>query len=75
MRKRNDQPYMTENDLPMVLTIPEVAKFLRIGESKAYEIAQNPTFPAFRIGRVVRVGRDELLAWWEREMRSTRNAV
>ncbi|WP_425622940.1 helix-turn-helix domain-containing protein [Brevibacillus borstelensis] len=74
MKKRIDQPYLSKNDLPMVLTIPEVARFLRIGESTAYELAQNPNFPAVRIGRVVRVGRDELIAWWEREMSSSRNA-
>jgi excisionase family DNA binding protein len=68
MRKRKDQPYLSEEDLPMVLTIPEVAKFLRIGESTAYELAQNPTFPAVRIGRVVRVSRDHLIEWWERQV-------
>lgn len=75
MIQRINQPYLSEDDLPLVLTIPEVARFLRIGESTAYELAQNPNFPAVRIGRAVRVGRDELIAWWKREMSPARKAM
>ncbi|HEY8415738.1 MAG TPA: helix-turn-helix domain-containing protein [Thermaerobacter sp.] len=48
-------------DLPMLLTVPEAAKVLRVGVSRAYEMAQRGEIPAIRIGHRVRVPRDELL--------------
>lgn len=63
-------------DLPEVLSMGEAAKLLRIGASSIYEVARQPGFPAYRIGRGRRlfVRKDRLLAWlaeqeaagWER---------
>ncbi len=47
--------------LPLLLTVPEAARILRIGVSRAYEMAQRGEIPAIRIGHRVRVPRDELL--------------
>jgi len=53
-----------ENDgYPDVLTVPQVAKFLQIGISKAYEIAGQEGFPAIRIGKSLRVPKKLLLEW------------
>lgn len=51
----------TPEDLPLLLTVPEAARLLRIGVSRAYEMAQRGEIPAIRIGHRVRVPRDELL--------------
>lgn len=51
--------------LPPVLTIMEVANYLRIGRTMAYELARRRDFPALRIGRAVRIPRDRFLAWLE----------
>ncbi|EKP94488.1 helix-turn-helix domain-containing protein [Thermaerobacter subterraneus] len=47
-------------DLPLLLTVPEAAKVLRVGVSRAYEMAHRGEIPAVRIGRRVRVPRDAL---------------
>ena len=38
------------DDLPVVLTIPETAKVLRIGRNLAYEAARRGELPTVRIG-------------------------
>ena len=54
----------TENDgYPDVLTVPQVAKFLQIGVSKAYEITGQEGFPVIRIGKSLRVPKKSLLEW------------
>jgi excisionase family DNA binding protein len=51
-------------DLPPVLTMEDVAQYLRIGRTAAYELARRPDFPAVRIGRYIRVNRDAFLRWF-----------
>lgn len=49
---------------PEVLTVDEVAKLLRVNRKTVYEAVQRDEIPgAFHIGRVIRFGRDQLLAW------------
>lgn len=52
---------MIESELPQVLTVDEVAAFLRIGRSAAYEAVRRGEIPAIRVGRRLRVPRDRLL--------------
>lgn len=47
-------------DLPLVLTIEEAARELRIGRTAAYEAARRGELPAVRIGRSLRVPRHRL---------------
>lgn len=51
------------NGYPDVLTVPQVAKFLQIGISKAYEITGQEGFPVIRIGKSLRVPKKLLLEW------------
>lgn len=44
-----------DNDERTTYTIPEVAKILRIGKVKAYELAKLKEFPVIKIGRNLRV--------------------
>lgn len=45
-----------------ILTIAEVAKYLRLKKTKAYEMVNTGVIPAFRLGRYWRVPRSGLLA-------------
>ncbi|GEA15369.1 hypothetical protein E308F_16130 [Moorella sp. E308F] len=54
------------DDLPPVLTVPEVARLLRIGRAAAYELANRKDFPTIRIGRTIRIPREALLRWMEK---------
>lgn len=52
------------------LTLPEVAKVLRVSRAKAYQMAQTGELPSVKIGtRVVRVRRDALAAWIDSQAR------
>ncbi|WP_338834584.1 hypothetical protein MHLNE_08940 [Moorella humiferrea] len=46
-----------------VLRVHEIAKFLRVGKSMAYELTKRKDFPALRIGRTIRIPRDAFLQW------------
>ena len=45
------------------MKVQEVAEVLRIARSRAYELVAEGQIPAVRIGRSVRVPRDELDRW------------
>jgi len=47
------------------LKVPEVAAELRIARSRVYELVGEGEIPSVRIGRSVRVGRNELERWLE----------
>ncbi len=47
-------------DLPLVLTVEEAARVLRIGRSSAYEAARTGELPTVRIGRILRVPRSAI---------------
>jgi len=65
---KKQKSIMAEN-LPLVLTVQEVARYLRIGKSLAYELTKRKDFPALRIGRTVRVHRDAFLLWLEENLK------
>lgn len=48
--------------LPAILTVPEVADFLRVGEAVVYE-AIRQGLPHFKLGRLIRIPRDQFLEW------------
>jgi len=51
----------------LMLTIPEVAKMLKIGKVKAYELARQGVIPSIRLGRAVRVPRQAFLNWLQQK--------
>jgi len=53
----------------LLLTVAETAELLRIGKNTAYELVHRQDFPAVRIGRVIRVPKDALLKWIEKQGR------
>ncbi len=50
-------------DAPILLTIPQAAAMLAIGDTLAYELAASGSLPVVRLGRAVRVPRAALLRW------------
>lgn len=50
-----------------VLTVHDVAKYLRLSEAKVYRLARAGDVPAFRLGRSWRFRRDLIDAWMLRE--------
>ncbi len=45
------------------LTVEEMANLLRISRSKAYELVKEKNFPIIKIGKCIRINKEELLKW------------
>jgi excisionase family DNA binding protein len=58
-------PHTELSTLPeyAILKLTEVARFLRISRSQAHSMARRGELPIFRLGRLIRVRRTELMAW------------
>lgn len=52
-----------------LLTLGEVAAFLRVGRSTIQAWCRSGEFPAARIGKEYRIRRSDLEQWYERRMR------
>ena len=53
--------------VPDVLTLNEVAEYLRIPRSTAYKLAQEGKIPGQKVGRHWRFRRDTINKWLERQ--------
>ncbi|MFL5664681.1 MAG: helix-turn-helix domain-containing protein [Ktedonobacteraceae bacterium] len=51
--------------LPLLLSVPEVAKILGLGRTKVYELIASEGLPVVRFGRAVRVSVVSLQQWIE----------
>jgi excisionase family DNA binding protein len=56
-------PIKESSDLPLLLTVPDLAALLHIGKNNAYEMCHQPGFPVIRLGKQLRIPRDALLRW------------
>ena len=50
-----------------LLTVQEVAEYLRVPESWVYERTRRRAIPVRKLGRLVRIPRRDLLAWIDQE--------
>lgn len=46
-----------------LMTIIQLKEFLNISRSKAYEIVKIEGFPIIKIGKCIRISKNELLKW------------
>jgi excisionase family DNA binding protein len=56
--------------LPVVMTIEEAARFLRISRTSLYELIRQGKVPHVPIGRQKRILRDQLFRWLEQSGKS-----
>jgi excisionase family DNA binding protein len=54
-----------------ILTIPEVARYLKISKSKIYYLVQRREIPHVKIGRNVRIKESDLAKWLDKHQDST----
>ena len=59
--------YQNYSDLPLMLSVPEVAKVLGISRAGAYELVRADSFPKIRIGNRIVVPRDKFIAWIDQQ--------
>ena len=62
--------YKSKEDLPMFLTVMDVANLLGISRASAYELVREDNFPKLKIvqGRTI-IPRDRLLEWLDEQTR------
>lgn len=53
-------------DIPLLLTVPQAAELLQLGQDAVYTLCHRPDFPAIRIGRTVRINRTGLQDWLDK---------
>ena len=57
------ETYRSFDDLPLMLSVPEVASVLGISRAGAYELVKDKGFPSLTIGSRILIPRDKLIAW------------
>jgi len=63
------------DDRSALLTVPEVARLLRVRESTIYTWVETGALPTVRVGRLLRFERAEIDAWLDRRSTAIRRAV
>ena len=64
MKKETFKSY---EDLPLMLSVPEMAAALGISRDGAYELARSEGFPALRIGTRIVIPKDKLQEWVDKQ--------
>ena len=55
--------YTSYDELPIMLSVPQLAAVLNISRSSAYALVRSEGFPALKIGSRIVVPKDKLLCW------------
>ena len=54
--------YTTYEQLPLMLSVPEIAAVLGVSRTAAYELARSKDFPSLRIGTRILVPKDKFIS-------------
>ena len=55
--------YKSYDELPLMLSVPEVASVLGISRAGAYELVKGKEFPALKIGSRIVVPKEKFIKW------------
>jgi excisionase family DNA binding protein len=55
------------NTLPLTLSVQHIMEVLGISRDTAFSVIHEPGFPAFRIGKQIRVSKDGFKRWLEEQ--------
>lgn len=59
--------YKSYEDLPLMLTVPDVASVLVVSRVGAYELVYSEGFPVLKVGSRIVIPRDKFLLWIEKQ--------
>ena len=60
--------YKNYSELPLTLSVPEVAAVLGISRAGAYELVHSASFPKIKIGKRILVPKDKLIEWLDAQV-------
>jgi excisionase family DNA binding protein len=60
---------------PTVMTLEEVARYLRINKSTVYRMARDGTLPAWKLGNVWRFKKESIESWIASNQRAQRQKL
>lgn len=60
--------YKSYDDLPLMLSVPEVASALGISRAGAYDLVRSDGFPVIRIGKRVVIPKENLVEWIKKQV-------
>lgn len=60
--------YESYNELPLTLSVPEVAAVLGTSRAGAYELVHSASFPKVKIGKRILVPKDKLIEWLDAQV-------
>ncbi|RJQ07553.1 MAG: DNA-binding protein [Bacillota bacterium] len=63
------------DDLPLQLTVEEAADVLRVNRNQVYKLVRQRMIPHIRLGRLVRIPRDEIRYWQHPDAAHPQTAV
>lgn len=53
--------------MEIILTVPEVAEYLKMSKSKVYDMVKKEKIPFIKIGRNVRIRESDLIDWLDKK--------
>lgn len=60
--------YKNYSELPLTLSVPEVAAVLGISRAGAYKLVHSASFPKVKIGKRILVPKDKLIEWLDAQV-------
>ena len=68
----NEVKYTSYDELPLMLSVPQVADVLGIGRASAYELVRSEGFPTLTIGTRIVIPKDKFIRWIEEKVSEKR---
>ena len=62
-----ESKYTSYDELPLMLSVTDMAEVLGISRAGAYELVRTESFPSVKIGTRILIPKDELIAWIKRQ--------
>ena len=63
--KMDEVRFKSFDDLPLTLTVMEVAEALRISRAGAYDLVRTEGFPALKIGSRIVIPKEKFIQWMD----------
>ena len=68
----NEVKFTSYDELPLMLSVPQVADVFGIGRASAYELVRSEGFPILTIGTRIVIPKDKFIRWIEEKVSEKR---